>query len=775
MYSQLKPPSISKIRAKFIIEKLGNYPRNIDNINLFFTGRTGAGKTTLSNRLLGSDYFLSTGHQDCTKEINLIEFPIGLKCFDTPGVCSDELLENYNRVALGINQIEDCPIVEDLTLARYRENCSAPQEENLSISEFVNLQFQPDLIYYLIAPEKLFTRGDRQYLRDLLKFHQNIIYVFNMFVNKQTGMNYFAKESNIKDTATQILKVHHKVLGKHSQPVIIGVNCFTGEGISDLLHESEIMLKGNKGQLFKELIQYQQQQTPDEYVNQVKQELIRLYAHGACQKATGSDTCDQPLHLLSYSLFDFIVSLPIQSDQDDNSIAEQVKNIVSDVCDNPIVEKKSESLEDKFEYLIRSKEYIFTERIEYFNQLIKTSIFDRQKQAYDLRNKEFEEWETEEESVKQKLDEDWDSILAIIQELDKLNTLLESLNQEIEELIDEYNPRIDANNSRYLDISSRRHNLNSRLDSWKDRLKKYNANIDRINRSSARLTYESKRSLDKESDYLEQERSSIKSEDSYLESLETEYKKNIENIEEEKAKIKTKIDQRDAKKEEYECKKQSLFNNLKEYNIFKKNAQDESKYCFELIKYFNDELSALDDKIEQRIQEINLHIKEIRNPLSKDYLEKFTTIEDAIDELQKLINRCLDEMAVFENQIFTFNQDLNYCIFQVNINKMVTQVLQKTTEHYFDETGQFEYRFSDYHYFGKHGITVLLALTIMIFFDIDKDYEVLYSDLLQKVEKLGSFPENPIEAQIYNLLSCNYSLLFEATFDNKIKQATMTN
>ncbi|NEO03713.1 MAG: hypothetical protein F6K50_53050, partial [Moorea sp. SIO3I7] len=294
-------------------------------------------------------------------------------------------------------------------------------------------------------------------------------------------------------------------------------------------------------------------------------------------------------------------------------------------------------------------------------------------------------------------------------------------------------------------------------------------------RSSSRLTYESKRSLDRESDYLEQERSSIKSEDSYIESLETEYQKNVECLKEEKATIQTKIDQRDAKKEEYGRQKKLLLNKLKEYNLLKKNAQDESKFWFEVIKYFNDELSALDDKIEQRIEEINLHIQKIRNPLSKDYLEKFTTIEDAIDELQELINRCLDEMAVFENQIFTFNQELNYCIFKVNINKRVTQVLQKTTEHYFDETGQFEYRFSHYHYFGKHGITVLLALTTMIFFDIDQDYDFFYSDLLQKVENLGSFPENPTEAQIYNLLSCNYSLLFEPAFDNKIKQAVMTN
>ena len=71
MFFTLTPPSISKIRAKFIIEKLSNFSQSISPINIFVTGRTHSGKTTLGNCLLGIDYFLSTGYQDCTKEINL--------------------------------------------------------------------------------------------------------------------------------------------------------------------------------------------------------------------------------------------------------------------------------------------------------------------------------------------------------------------------------------------------------------------------------------------------------------------------------------------------------------------------------------------------------------------------------------------------------------------------------------------------------------------------------------------------------------------------------
>jgi GTPase Era involved in 16S rRNA processing len=243
MYFQLNRPSISQIRAKFIIDKLNNFPQNIDSINIFVTGKTHSGKTTLGNRLLGIDYFLSTGRQDCTKEINLIEFPIGLKYFDLPGVCSDDRLENYNRVALELAQVEDFPCIDELTLAKYKESQS-PFEQNLSVSDYTSLQFKPDLIYYLIAPDKQFARGDRKYLKDLLKRHQNIIYVFNMFVNKQTGISYSATEANIQDVATQILKIHRNILGENSQPKVVGVNCWTGEGISELLHQSQQILSG---------------------------------------------------------------------------------------------------------------------------------------------------------------------------------------------------------------------------------------------------------------------------------------------------------------------------------------------------------------------------------------------------------------------------------------------------------------------------------------------------------------------------------------------------
>jgi hypothetical protein len=772
MYFQLTPPSISKIRAKFIIEKLSNFSQNISSINIFATGRTHSGKTTLGNRLLGIDYFLSTGRQDCTKEINLIEFPVGLKYFDLPGVCSDDRLENYNRISLDISQVEEFPYVDEVTLARYKENQS-PSEHDLSISQYASLNFKPDLVYYLIAPDKQFARGDRKYLRDLLKRHQNIIYVFNMFVNKQTGISYSATEENISDVISQILKIHNNILGENHKPVIVGVNCWTGEGISELLHQSQLMLSGEKGKIFEQLIQYQQQKTPDEYVNQVKRELVRIYAHSACERATGTDTCDQTLHKLCYSLFNFLVSLPIQSQESDNSIYEQVNTIVNQVFSNPINTNKSESFDDKIDYVHRAVDYILNESIDLFNELIKSYISDVQQQAYELRDQEFEEWEKEKESYGEQLESKWNLIASKLEDFNQINDSIESLDQEIENMRRKLNSRMETHQANYVNLLSRRQSWNARYERWKYRRDRHNSNVDTINRSSAKLTSEAEKLINQERDYLEREISSIESEDSDIDSLVENWQQEDERVGAEKTKFNDKIDKFNQKIDKRDRLKKSIQELLKERNQFGKNVQDELNFWIEFIKSFNLELEALEEKINVRIEEINGHLKEIRSCLLANYFEQFDSPGDAINELQKVINRCIDELSVFESQIFTFHQELNNCIFRVNINKMVIQVLQKTTEHYFDETGEFEYRGSHYDFFRQHGVTLGLALTTMTLMGFEGEYEDFYNELLRKVERLGHFPDNPVESKILSLLESNINSLFDSSFEEVIRQAVL--
>lgn len=83
---QLNKPSLAEIRANLITEQLKNLPPNSSYINIYVTGRSASGKTTLGNRLIGENYFLSTGRQNTTQVVNLIDFSGGFRFFDLPGV-----------------------------------------------------------------------------------------------------------------------------------------------------------------------------------------------------------------------------------------------------------------------------------------------------------------------------------------------------------------------------------------------------------------------------------------------------------------------------------------------------------------------------------------------------------------------------------------------------------------------------------------------------------------------------------------------------------------
>lgn len=747
MFFTLTPPSISKIRAKFIIEKLGNFPNSISPINIFVTGRTHSGKTTLGNRLLGIDYFLSTGHQDCTKEINLIEFPIGLRYFDLPGVCSDDRLENYNRVGLDLSQFDEFPIVDEITLAKYKENQS-PSEENLSIYQYEQLNYQPDLIYYLIAPDKQFARGDRKYLLDLLKKHQNVIYILNMFANKQTGANYTATEANIQDVATQIIKIHQSILGESSLPQIVGVNCWTGEGIAELLYQSQEFLSEEKGKVFQTLIEYQQQKTPDEYVNQIQKELVRLYAHLACQKSTGTYTCDQPLHKLCYSLLDFLVSLPVQSNQSSNSsIAQKVNTVIKQIFSGTTTSFNTQSLEDKFDYVIRTSDDILSRNIDFLNKIIHNRIREIQKQGYKIRNQKIDEFKQKNESYEQKISKSWDELVSENETIDSLTQRIDNKERTLSTLINTYNLSIKKHQYRC-------HEYNARLERWRDRRDRYNANVELINNSSARLTDEARRSFQQESDYLDREIEAIKIESNYIDSIKADLDREEKSLDAEIADLKQKRRRRNSRLE-------SLNEKFEEHLRFKKNAEDDISFGIEVIKAFDEEFNTIAEKVDARIEEINTRIETIGNARSDFYSEQFSSLEDAIDELQEIINHCLDEFNTFENEIFVFTQELKKCILKFSINQIASKILQENTENYFDEVGRFEYRGSNYNYFCQYGIAIGLTVTFVSLNATRKDYERLYSECLAKVNQLGLSFNHIDENQILQQLNSKMNLLFD--------------
>jgi hypothetical protein len=76
-------------------------------VKQYTVGRTGAGKTSLGNRLFGEEVMSSTGHINCTDYIGLLKMRSSLHYIDTPDAGSDEEYENWARLARGLPQLED--------------------------------------------------------------------------------------------------------------------------------------------------------------------------------------------------------------------------------------------------------------------------------------------------------------------------------------------------------------------------------------------------------------------------------------------------------------------------------------------------------------------------------------------------------------------------------------------------------------------------------------------------------------------------------------------
>lgn len=224
-------------------------------------------------------------------------------------------MKNGNQKALSLQQVENFPLVDNLTLTQYIKS-QTTHKENFRVDEFSQEQFKPDIIFYLIASDKQFLRDDCIYLQDLLQHHHQIIYVLNTYTNKQASDSQLATSQNIADIVKKIHKVHTSVLGETSQPEIVKLNCCLVEGITELITSTRQQMLGvDKGRLFDELISYQNEKTPDEFVYQVKLEILRLIAYIACQKPDNTSSSEESLHNACNTLWEFIATLLDRSQQ----------------------------------------------------------------------------------------------------------------------------------------------------------------------------------------------------------------------------------------------------------------------------------------------------------------------------------------------------------------------------------------------------------------------------------------------------------------------------
>jgi predicted GTPase len=213
-------------------------------VNMYVTGRTGAGKTALGNSLLGKSAMKSTGNIDCTDSVGFFKLASNLRYFDLPGAGNSESYENINRAALSIRQITDeyaePPIVpvNGFSVLDY-SGTEKVEEEYFKVERWQSPEQQqfvkPDIILYVVAPDKQFLRPDRQYLGDLLtawKKHRNIvIFALNIFYRDGKRL---PTQQNIDDAQKGITQLYQKVYSTPDKPPIIEVNSLNGTGISEI-------------------------------------------------------------------------------------------------------------------------------------------------------------------------------------------------------------------------------------------------------------------------------------------------------------------------------------------------------------------------------------------------------------------------------------------------------------------------------------------------------------------------------------------------------------
>jgi len=236
------------LKGKLKKEKLFASP-----INLWVTGRTGAGKTSLGNSLLDSKKMKSTGNIDCTDFVGFFKLGGNLHFYDVPGYASDGSYENINRVALLMPQIEDefsdPPAVllqeTDKFLVKDFTNCANQKDEPdvvpVTVGHWQSPEQQkdvgPDIIVYVLAPDKQFLQPDSQYLGKLLQTWKErrkpciIIPALNIF--EREG-KILPTPQNMENARNGITKTYQTVYKNDGFPPIVEINSLKGVGIDEL-------------------------------------------------------------------------------------------------------------------------------------------------------------------------------------------------------------------------------------------------------------------------------------------------------------------------------------------------------------------------------------------------------------------------------------------------------------------------------------------------------------------------------------------------------------
>ncbi|MFJ4621030.1 hypothetical protein [Streptomyces sp. NPDC088812] len=277
----LDEPSLGDVRAALVQKRLGTARATTAGRlpRLVSTGRTGSGKSTLGNLLVGSDDLLrSTGFQDCTDAAHVLRFPRGLTYVDLPGVAGDDRLENFNRAALGLPQTPRWPTVDTLRVLRYEERRQVADDTHPATGSPPDL-LRPDLVLYLCAPHQGVGRAEQPYIVDLLGTlgTERVLFVLNLF-HDEAGRR-LATPQNLEDAHAALARWHQEAGRRLDTSRIVPMDCRSGAGLAGLLSAARDCLGGNTA--LTEIFTYQHERAPRLYRREVQQAVVRFAAQVA--------------------------------------------------------------------------------------------------------------------------------------------------------------------------------------------------------------------------------------------------------------------------------------------------------------------------------------------------------------------------------------------------------------------------------------------------------------------------------------------------------------
>ena len=350
MIANLTKPSLGLIRAGLIQQKL-SAPAAEGTVlpRVSATGRTGSGKSTLGNLMLGTDGMLpSDGRMDCTDAVHVVRFPHGLTYIDLPGVASDDKLENFNRVALGMAQNPQWPQVSELRFFDYdwREQTgqTAYPAEAIPVGAVA-----PDLILYLIAPQLQLAKDEQPYLGDLLRRYgpEHLVYVLNMFHGPSGGQ--IATEQNLADVRLKLDALYQEAGLVLDPGQLVSVDCRTGAGLADLLDRISRQLGPDRGQPLTEVIAYQSERAPALYGDEIRASVARYAAALAPGVPPSDEQGREELLAAAQQLAAFAWDITGQSAVPSGPVARALENLAAEIVHElrqeitePILKKRSE-------------------------------------------------------------------------------------------------------------------------------------------------------------------------------------------------------------------------------------------------------------------------------------------------------------------------------------------------------------------------------------------------------------------------------------------------